>query len=190
MPNFIESIEDAAERISSASRIMVVGSSGGGKSTLSRTLAERFGLEYQSIDKDVRFLSGWAQRSKAEQFAILKRLIIRERWVMDGSNPSTFDLRLPRTDIVIWVRMPRWVCLLGVARRVSRYYGTVRPEMAPGCPEPLPNREFLSYIWNFEKETTPIFLRNFDRYGPNVPIFQLKSRAETQRLLDLLGAGH
>lgn len=189
MPNFVDSIEEAARLISSASRIMVIGSSGAGKSTLSRKLADRFGLEYQSIDKDVRFLSGWAQRDKAEQRAILEGLVVRDLWVMDGSNPSTFDLRLPLTDIVIWVRMPRWLCLLGVAQRVFRSYGTVRSESAAGCPE-LPNREFLSYIWNFEKETTPIFLRNFDRYAPNLPVFQLKSRAETQHLLDLLGAGH
>jgi adenylate kinase family enzyme len=166
---------------------MVVGSSGGGKSTLSRKLAQRFGLEYQSIDRDVRWLPGWGQRNREEQLAILRDLVQRERWIMDGSNPSTFDLRLPRTDVVIWVRMPRWLCLLGVARRVARYHGTVRPEMAPGCPEPLPDREFLSYIWNFEKRHAPVFIRNLDLYGHDVPIIQLKSRSDTRLLLDLLG---
>jgi adenylate kinase family enzyme len=99
-------------------------------------------------------------------------------------------LRLPRTDIVIWVRLPRVTCLMGVAKRVARYYGTVRPHMASGCPEPLPNLEFLSYIWNFEKRHAPVFIRNFELYGPQVPIFQVKSRAQACQLLDLVRAAH
>lgn len=182
----IDKTEDAAKIIRTASRILVVGCSGGGKTTLSLKLASSFGLQYQSIDRDIRWLPGWQQRERLEQHALLQKLVAEDRWVMDGSNPSTFDIRLPRTDIVIWVRMPRWVCLTGVTRRVARYYGTVRPAMAEGCPEPLPDREFLEYIWNFEKKYAPIFLRNFERYGSGVPIFQVKSRREMQRLLDIL----
>lgn len=182
----IDKTEKAAEIIGSASRIMVVGCSGGGKTTLSLKLASRFGLQYQSIDRDVRWLPGWKERERTAQHALLQDLITQDRWIMDGSNPSTFDLRLPRTDIVIWVRMSRWVCLLGVARRVARYYGRVRPAMAEGCPEPLPDRAFMEYIWNFEKKYAPIFLHNFELYGSGVPIFQVKSRREVQRLLDIL----
>lgn len=182
----IDEAQKAADIIRQASRIMVVGCSGGGKTTLSLKLASAFDLEYQSIDRDIRWLPGWQQRDRSAQHALLKELVARERWVMDGSNPSTFDIRLPRTDIVIWVRMPRLVCLMGVARRVARYYGTVRPAMADGCPEPLPDRDFLEYIWNFEKKYAPAFLRNFERYGPEVPIFQVKSRRDMQRLLDIL----
>lgn len=190
MPNFIESIKDAAECISSASRIMVVGSSGGGKSTLSRKLAERFGLINISMDKEFFWLPNWVAREREEQREMIADAIQQDRWVMDGSNPSSFDLRMPRADIVVWVRINRMTCIVSVVTRVLKSYGKTRVDMAPGCVEQLPDREFLSYIWNFEKRHAPIFLRNFDRYGPNVPIFQLKSRAETQRLLDLLGAGH
>ncbi|MNE58552.1 topology modulation protein [compost metagenome] len=182
----IDKTEVAAEIIRAASRIMVVGCSGGGKTTLSLKLAAKFGLQYQSIDRDIRWLPGWQQRERCEQHVLLQKLVGQERWVMDGSNPSTFDIRLPRADIVIWVRMPRRVCLMGVARRVARFYGTVRPAMADGCPEPLPNREFLEYIWNFEKKYAPAFVRNFERYGSAVPIFQVKSRRQMQRLLDIL----
>lgn len=181
------SIEDAARRLAGAQRILVIGCSGGGKSTLAQALASRFGLEYQSIDRDVRWIAGWNQRPREEQRRIISELVTRERWVMDGSNPSSFDIRLNRADLVIWVRMPRLVCLMGIARRVWRYRGTTRPEMAEGCPEPLPDREFLDYIWNFEKKSAPIFVRNIALYGPQTPVVMLKSRADTKRLLDLGG---
>lgn len=176
-------IEEAAKRLHTADRVLVIGCSGGGKSTLSRAIAAHLDLEYQSIDRDVRWLAGWKERDRDARRLILEDLVARERWVMDGSNPSTFDLRVPRADLVIWVRLPRLTCLAGVARRVWRYYGTVRPDMADGCPEPLPDRAFLDYIWNFEKKTAPVFLRKLAKYGPDVAVCVLKSRAEVSRLL-------
>ncbi|WP_421361396.1 AAA family ATPase [Agrobacterium rosae] len=188
--NVIDDIGQAASLVSKASRIMVVGSSGGGKTTLSQALASDMNLEYFSIDRDVRWISGWTQREVGEQRRILEDIVRRDRWLLDGSGPSIFELRLPRTDIVIWMRLPRVTCLMGVATRVAKYYGTVRPYMAGGCREPLPNMEFLSYIWNFEKRHAPVFLRNFELYGPQVPIFQVKSRAQARQLLDLIGSAH
>ena len=57
--------------------------------------------------------------------------------------------------------------------------------MAQGCPERL-DREFLRYIWNFERRHAPLFEQNFDLYGPDVPVWQVKSRKQLRRLLDLL----
>jgi len=179
----------AVDLLKRSNRVMVVGCSGGGKTTLSQKLARHLRLEYQSIDRDVRWLPGWTARDRDEQRAIIEGLIARDRWVMDGSGPGSFDLRLPRTDLVIWIRMPRRVCLWGVACRVWRNYGKVRVAMAEGCPEPLPDRAFLEYIWNFEKDSVPIFIRNFERYGSQVPVpvLVLKSRREVGKLLDLVG---
>ena len=181
------SIGEAGRRLQTARRVLVIGCSGGGKSTLSRKIAVHFDLEYQSIDRDVRWLPGWRERDAAARREILEDLVSRERWVMDGSNPSTFDLRLPRADLVIWVRLSRLTCLLGVARRARRYHGTVRPDMAPGCPEPLPDRTFLDYIWNFERKSAPGFVRMLERHGDGVPLVTLRSRRETRALLH--GAG-
>ncbi|WP_288426997.1 AAA family ATPase [uncultured Agrobacterium sp.] len=190
MPNFIEDAAEAARLIDKASRVMVVGSSGSGKTTISRKIATHLGADYFSIDRDVRWLPNWTQREKAEQHRIINDIIVGDRWVLDGSNPSTFNVRLPRTDIVIWMRLPRWTCLAGIARRVARNYGRVRADMADGCREPFPDMEFLTYVWTFEQRHAPIFIRNFDLCGPEVPIFQVKSREEAGRLLDLLGAAH
>lgn len=74
------------------------------------------------------------------------------------------------------------VALAGLTRRVLRYYGTTRPEMAQSCPEPLPDREFLSYIWNFEKIHAPKFVHNLDLYGSNVPVTVLRSHNEINRI--------
>ncbi len=183
MPNYIE-FDEAAQHLVAAQRIMVIGCSGGGKSTLSMRLCTLLDLEYISFDRDVRWLQGWINREKQEQRRILNTLMRREHWVMDGSSPSTFDIRLPRTDLLIWVRVPRRVSLMGVAQRVRKYFGRVRPDMAAGCPERWPDLEFLSYIWKFEKRSAPVIIRNLDRFGPDVPVLILKSRHEIRCLVE------
>lgn len=182
MPNYV-SLREAHDILSRAERILVVGCSGGRKTTLSLSIAEAYDLEYQSIDRDVRWLPEWQVRDREEQRRILSRLVSQNRWVMDGSGASTFDIRIPRADLIIWIRVPRVVALLGVARRVLRNYGKVRVAMAAGCPEPFPNREFLSYIWNFERNSAPQFVKKINRFGANVPVVILRSRKDCSQLL-------
>ncbi|MBB3288864.1 MULTISPECIES: AAA family ATPase [unclassified Rhizobium] len=179
-------IEEAAALIKKTNRILVIGCSGGGKSTLSQKIAARFGLAYVSIDRDVLWLPGWVQRDKAEQRAIIVTKVQGERWIMDGTNPSTFDIRLPRTDLVMWVRMPRVLCIWGAVSRWLKWMGRTRPEMAPGCIEKV-DWDFLRFIWTFEEKFTPRVLAGFAEHAPDVPVLQLKSRGEMRQLLDLLG---
>ncbi|WP_219929148.1 hypothetical protein [Albidovulum aquaemixtae] len=146
-------------------------------------LAQSCALEYQSIDRDVRWLPGWQVRNREEQRLLLQEFVERDRWVMDGSGASTFDIRVPRAELIIWLRVPRFVAILGVAKRVVKNYGTVRVAIAEGCPEPFPDREFLSYIWNFERKSAPEFVKQIDRFGPNVPVTVLRSRREFDLLI-------
>ena len=182
MPNLI-SVSAAAKVLKSADRVLVLGCSGGGKTTLSLRLAEHFSLAYQSLDRDVRWLPNWVERDDNERRGILKRLVAEDRWVMDGSGPSTLDLRLPRADLVIFVRVPRWIALWGLLKRVFAHYGTVRPEMAEGCKEPLPDREFLSYIWNFERNSAPRIEREIGAHRPQVPVVIVRSHREMDGLI-------
>lgn len=175
MPNYI-TLENAAQRLESVNTVMVIGCSGGGKSTLAQRLASALKLDYISIDRDIRWLPDWTVRERSEQKKLFEEFSNGERWIMDGTSPSSFDIRVPRTDLVLWVRVPRYVALYGVYKRVFNYYGTTRPDMAKGCKEQLPDWEFLSYIWNFEKKSAPVVIQNLDLYGSTVPVAILKSR--------------
>ncbi|MEM1370989.1 MAG: hypothetical protein AAGG72_02050 [Pseudomonadota bacterium] len=82
-------------------------------------------------------------------------VIATDRWIIEGTSASTLDRRLPRTDLLIWLQRDRIACLFRLARRIATYYRRVRPDMAPGCPEPLPDLEFLHYIWTFDAKVAP-----------------------------------
>lgn len=185
MPSCV-GVQETGDRLRSARHVLVVGCSGAGKSTLSAALARRLDLPHLSMDREFCWLPGWVARPRDEMRALIAAAVAQDRWIMDGSFPSSLDLRLPRTDLVIWLRLPRLTCLVGVFRRGVAHRGRTRPDMAPGCPERRPDREFLSYVWNFERDTAPAIACNLEAHGPRVPTLVIRSRDEAGRLLALI----
>ncbi|MEM8541391.1 MAG: AAA family ATPase, partial [Pseudomonadota bacterium] len=117
---------------------------------------------------------------------ILLQIVAQERWIIDGTGKASFDIRLPSADVIVWLDLPRWQCLLSVYRRVLRYRGRVRPELADGCQEKWPDREFLTYIWSFNSIYLPGIVAEIAKSGPNVPIVWLTSRRQVNKLIDKL----
>lgn len=179
------SLQAAAQMLKSAERVMVIGCSGGGKTTLSMRLSDLLALPYISMDREFFWLPGWQKRDKAEELSLIAHAVSRERWLMDGNGPSSFHLRLPRADLVIWVRMPRMVCVKGALVRAITHLGRTRQEMALGCKERI-DFEFLRFIWNFERKSAPVVEQKLAQFGGDVPVFQVKSRDEMKQLLDLV----
>lgn len=179
-------IRRGAQIAADTPRILVLGCSGGGKSTLSQQLCGMNGLPFVSMDRDFYWLPGWVKRERDEVRAMIHAAAAEPRWLMDGTGSSSFDLRMPRATLIIWVRMPRWLCLWGVLSRTIRHFGRTRPEMAPGCREKLFDRAFLSFIWNFEEKTTPRIVEGIGTLAGDCPVVVLKSRAEMRQLLDLV----
>lgn len=188
MQNAISTIEEAADLLRTARRVLVFGCSGGGKSTLSQKLSHTLGLRYVSMDREVFWLPDWDWRPRLEQRRLIESIVAEDRWIIDGNNPKSLDLRLPRADIALWVRIPRWLCLWSVVKRGVVYRGRTRPDMAPGCLEKIPDWEFIAYVWNFERDDVPEFIEGFRLHGRSVPIIQFRTRAEMSRLLQKLGA--
>ncbi|MDI7863246.1 AAA family ATPase [Rhizobiaceae bacterium n13] len=175
----------AVDALRQANRIVVIGCSGGGKTTLSLRIAGALQLPFISMDREFFWLPGWQNRTKPDERARIAVAAAGDRWVMDGTGSSSFDLRLPRAQFVLWVRMPRHLCLWGVVKRWLRWRGRSRPHMADDCPERL-DPEFLRYIWTFERKVSPAIATALARYGADVPVYEVKSRAEMRALLDLV----
>ena len=189
MSNYIR-MDQAAAILKRADRVMVIGNSGTGKSTLAAGIAKHLELENISIDRDVTWLPGWIVRDMQEQRTVMASKAAGDRWVMDGTSLSSFDLRLPRADLVLWLRAPSLFALWGVLSRAMKSYGKVRPDMAPGCPERLPDMEFLRYIWSFEKIHAPKVIARIETIGPEKPVFVIKTRKDMRRLLALVATSN
>ena len=130
-------------------RVLVIGSPGAGKSTLSHQLAQRTGLPLHHLDR-MFWLPGWVERDREQGRATLGEVLATESWIIDGNYGSTLPMRLERADTVIWLDYPTWLCLVRVFKRWWQYRGRARPDMTEDCPENL-NLEFLTYVINFRR---------------------------------------
>ncbi|MET8825556.1 adenylate kinase [Streptomyces sp. NPDC004610] len=107
-------------------RILVVGATGAGKSTLARALSARTGVPYHEMDALYFDGPGWSVNPDfAEQ---VRGLTAGPRWIIDSLGyPEVRELLWTRADTVIWLDHPRRVVMPRVLRRSLRRSATREP---------------------------------------------------------------
>jgi adenylate kinase family enzyme len=100
---------------------------------------------------------------------------------MDGNYASTFDIRVPRATVIVWLDLPRWRCLASVLWRVARNYGRVRADLGPDCTERF-DWSFMRWIWSYPAKMRPKTLRMLQRLRPDQRVYVLRSRSEIPAL--------
>lgn len=160
-------------------RILVIGCSGAGKSTFSRRLSKATGIEVIHLDK-IYWQRDWTEPEKDEWKKTLEK-VMRESdaWIMDGNFSGTLELRLPFCDTVIFLDMPRTLCVYRVLKRIAGSYKKTRPDMADGCPEHF-DWEFLKWIWDFENRSKGKMEKRLEKYENEKTIIRLKSKREVE----------
>lgn len=166
-------------------RILVIGSAGAGKSTLALRLGARLGLEVIHLDAE-HWRSGWVEPPREEWAARVEELLRRDAWVMDGNYSGTLARRLEACDAVVFLDLPRTLCVWRVLKRVVTYRAQTRPDMAPGCDERL-DLKFLAWIWNYPTRSRPKVLALLAEHRHDKQIFHLRTRAEVEKFLAGLG---
>jgi adenylate kinase family enzyme len=162
-------------------RVLVVGSGGAGKSTVAARIGAATGLPVIHLDA-LHWHAGWRDTPVDEWTQIVAELVDRERWVMDGNYGGTLDIRVAACDTVVFLDLPRYVCLWRAVRRWWRYRGRTRPDMAEGCPERL-SVEFLRWIWDYPATRRPALLRRLATRRRDQRAVVLRSPAEVDRFL-------
>ncbi len=159
-------------------KVLVIGSSGAGKSTFSRRLSDLTGIEIIHLDK-LHWKPNWTEPSKEEWKATLEKAMRGEAWIMDGNYSNTLDIRIPVCDTVIFLEMLPAVCVYRVLKRVARSYGKTRPDMADNCVEQF-DWEFIKWIWNFENRSKPKMEKLLEQFKNEKTIIRLKSKREVE----------
>lgn len=154
-------------------RILLIGSPGSGKSTLARALGARFNLPVTHLDR-LWWQPGWVELGAEKFRPLVEELVAAEKWVIDGNYSNTWDLRMPRADTILWLDLPRRVCMWRVFRRAVTQLGRVRSDVAPGCPERL-DMEFFRYVWTFKAAHEEKTMNALRRYGRHARIVRLRS---------------
>ena len=130
-------------------RVMIIGPCGAGKSTLAFELERRLGLPLVHMDK-LNWQPGWVDSQDEVLLARVKREVAEDRWLIEGNYGGTMGPRLERADTVVYLDFPIALCFGRVLKRVWRYRGRVRPDMAEGCPERF-DLQFMWYLANWNR---------------------------------------
>ena len=164
-------------------RILVMGSSGSGKSTFAQRLSDITGIPTVSLDA-LYWQPGWMPSDTTEFDARVTEAARLPRWIMDGNYTSSGagELRRSTADAVFWFDLPRRTCMTGILTRIATSYGRVRPEMAPGCPEKF-DLEFFRYVWTYRQLQRPKLLQYFEGLRPDQALIAFTNRAQADQYL-------
>lgn len=161
----------------SSRRIVVLGSAGTGKTSFSRKLAKRLAAPHVCLDEIWR--PGWGPREVAEFRKLIRDAHAGEAWVSDGNFAlATFDLRLPRADLVLWLERPKWLSTLNAIRRLAV---SGQSHKWRGLPD------VLRFIWRFDRINRPRIMAALAEHGPFVPVRHLNDREEEAAALAEIG---
>ena len=114
-------------------RVVVIGSSGSGKSTFGRALAGACDLARVELDA-LNWGPGWVDRSTTDPDDFVRRIdaaVAGDRWVTDGNYRIAMTRILPRATHIIWLDYSRAVVMRRVIQR-SFIRAVGRQELWPG----------------------------------------------------------
>ena len=162
-------------------KILVIGSGGSGKSTLSKRLGEKLGLEVFHLDK-FYWRSGWVKPDSNEWVQTVEELLIRDAWIIDGNYGGTLIRRVEACDTIVFLDLSKIVCLWRIFKRRLSYRQQARPDMAEGCFERL-NLEFVSWVLNYSRRSRPKVLELIRLNAVDKKIVWLKSPQQVKAFL-------
>lgn len=102
-------------------RVLVVGTSGSGKSTVARMIAERIGLPHYATDP-FYWEQGWRPAPADQVNAQIDAVLAEPAWVLDGNFEDRWQDIWNRADLIVWLdySLPR--VLWQVATRNIRWW--------------------------------------------------------------------
>jgi adenylate kinase family enzyme len=175
-------------------RISVVGSSGSGKTTVARAIAETLGIPHLELD-GVYHQPGWVPLPDDDFREIASEFAARDSWVVDGNYTigGVLDFVWKRADTVVWVDPPKRTVMHRVIRRTIRRAIT-REELWNGNREPLtnltswdPEESVIRWAWTrYDLRQKEYETRMNDMQWNHLAFIRLRSSQETTEFLQSL----
>jgi len=167
-------------------KVLILGPSGTGKTTLCRELGEKMNLEILHLD-EVYWKKDWENINKEDFDVALKNFLRKkDKWVIDGnySNNAHFKYRLDVADTIIYLDYGVNAALQGIHKRARMYKHITRSDMADGCIEGI-DQIFLQYV-AFYDYRNKMLKAIVNRYKNKKKIMIFKSREKLHKWFNAL----
>lgn len=161
-------------------RILIIGSCGAGKSTIAKRINEKINLPLINLDK-FYWKPNWVRSSKEESKNKVKELVKGDKWIMEGNYQSTFDIRFPASDTIIFLDINRFVCLW---RILKRWFSKNRVDKIHGCDEKMDFQLIKWVLWDYPKRGRKKIIEAVEKYNKRTIV--IKSNKDFKNIDDYI----
>lgn len=165
-------------------KILIVGSSGSGKSTFAKALSAKLNISVYHLDV-LYWKPGWIESPPGEFETKQREILEKAEFIIDGYYGLTLPMRLEQADTVFFTDLNRWVCLYGAVKRRFYYRNRSRSDMGGGCVEKIDKMFMMWILYHYPKQRRNL-RRQLDEWGGRVITF--KNRRQMKEYLKGLEA--
>ena len=83
-------------------KIVIVGSSGSGKTTFAGMLSKKLNIKHYEID-EMFWKPNWIQTGEEEFRELVSNAVSNDEWIIDGNYKRNQDLTVWKADTIIWL---------------------------------------------------------------------------------------
>jgi adenylate kinase family enzyme len=161
-------------------RIVIIGNSSGGKSTLARRLSAQLSYPHVEVDA-LLWQPGWKLTPEKEYRAAHARALSGERWIIEGlGRQDSIPARLERATDIVLIDMPLWMHFWLAAERQIQWASGALEHPPAGLTTPVPLQILFRTTWEVDQIWMPEIRRLADleeQRGKRV--FRLRSPEQT-----------
>jgi len=107
--------------LSKFNKIIIVGDSCSGKTTLCRKLGRQLNYPFFDLD-NFHWLPNWVERQDEEMITKIQReILVNQQWIVSGNYSSIMEkVTWVGADAIIWLKYSKWLCLWRCFKRSLR----------------------------------------------------------------------
>jgi adenylate kinase family enzyme len=164
-------------------RVVVLGPGGAGKTHVALALARATGSPVVHLDR-LFWRPGWELAPEEESRPAVAEAVAADRWILDGNflGLGADDPRFARADTIVFLDLPRVLCVRRALVRVVRERGRRRRDLPEGCDERV-DLPFLRWIWRYPRDVRPRVLAILAGMPPEVEVVHLRTRTAVRSYL-------
>lgn len=157
-------------------KAIVIGCPGSGKSYFAKKLHDPTGIPLYHLDM-IWHKPDKTHISREEFDETLKKIFLKDEWIMDGDFSRTMETRMQACDTIFLFDLPYEICLEGIKTRA----GKKRDDMPYETEEQ--DDFFLNQVKNYIPNELPKVYELIEKYKRNKKIIIFKTRQEAENYL-------